>query len=56
MLHFGNQARQKIESSRYGESSKVQKSLNFKFNSKPYLQPSAGTVRGGGDDGAGYMV
>jgi len=29
----------KFESSRYGESSKTQKSLKFKFNPHPFLQP-----------------
>ena len=41
LLHFGNQARCKFESSRYGESSKIQKSSKFEFNPNPYLQPSS---------------
>ena len=39
-FHFFDIAlRCKFESSRYGVSSKIQKSSKFKFNSNPYLQP-----------------
>ena len=43
--HFGNQARSKFESSRYGERSKIQKSSKFKFNPHPFLQPRQRTLR-----------